>query len=184
MTALAWCWYWRVSRWPLVQWIYGTWLQWIYVTWLIHMCDMTYSYVDVYQDGDSFNGFMWHDLFICVTWLLLHDAGVDVYQYCDSFNEYTWHDFNGYVWHDLFICVTWLIHMCDMTYSYVDVYQDGDSSNENTSTWLIHMCDMTALAWCWFWRVSRWPLIQWICGTWLQWIYVTWLIHMCDMTHS
>jgi len=59
------------------------------VTWLIHMCDMTHSYV-------------WHDSFICVTWLI---------HMCDKTHSY--------VWHDSFICVTWLIHMCDMTHSYV-----------------------------------------------------------------
>jgi len=31
-----------------------------YVTWLIHICDMTHSYV-------------WHDSFICVTWYVWHD---------------------------------------------------------------------------------------------------------------
>ena len=61
----------------------------ICVTWLIHMCDITHSYV-------------WHDSFICVTWLI---------HMCDITH--------AYVWHDSFICVTWLIHMCDMTHSYV-----------------------------------------------------------------
>jgi len=37
---------------------------------------------------------MWHDSFICVTWLL---------QICDMTPSY--------VWHDSFICVTWLLHM-------------------------------------------------------------------------
>jgi len=56
--------------------------------WLIHMCDMTHSYV-------------WHDPFICVTWLI---------HMCDMTHSH--------VWHDPFIWVTWLIHMCDMTHSY------------------------------------------------------------------
>jgi len=50
---------------------------------------MTYSHV-------------WHDSFICVTWLL---------QMCDATPSYEWHD--------SFICVTWLLHMCDATRSYV-----------------------------------------------------------------
>jgi len=61
----------------------------ICVTWLIHVCDMTHSYV-------------WHDSFICVTWLV---------HVCDMTRSY--------VWHHSFIRVTWLIHMCDMTHSYV-----------------------------------------------------------------
>jgi len=59
--------------------------------WLIHMCDMTHSYV-------------WHDAFICVTWLI---------HMCDMTHSY--------VWHDAFICVTWLIHMCDMTFHLCDM---------------------------------------------------------------
>jgi len=61
----------------------------ICVTWLVHMCDMTHSYV-------------WHDAFICVTWLI---------HMCDMTHSY--------VWRDSFICVTWLIHMCDMTTRHV-----------------------------------------------------------------
>jgi len=57
----------------------------ICVTWLVHMCDMTRSYV-------------WHDSIICVTWLV-----------------HMCHMTRSYVWHDSFICVTWLVHMCDMT---------------------------------------------------------------------
>ena len=48
------------------------------------------------------HSFVWHDSFICVTWLI---------HMCDMTHSY--------VWHDSFICVTWLIHMCDMTHSYV-----------------------------------------------------------------
>jgi len=44
-----------------------------------NMCDMTHSYV-------------WHDSFICVTWLI---------HMCDMTHSY--------VWHDSFICVTWLM---------------------------------------------------------------------------
>ena len=71
------------------------------------MCDMTHSYV-------------WHDSFICVTWLI---------HMCDMIH--------AHVWHDSFICVTRLIHMCDMTHSYV--WHDSLTC----VIWLIHMCDMT-----------------------------------------
>ena len=68
------------------------------VTWLIHMCDMTHSYV-------------WHDSFVCVTWLI-HMCDMTH----DSFICVTW---LVYVWHVSFICVPWLIHMCAMTHVYV-----------------------------------------------------------------
>jgi len=99
------------------------------------MCDMTHSYV-------------WHDSFICVTWLIHMSLHVIAY-------SVTWHamsllisinhvtrsnewlasvcDINAHihmsrvamshdmthVWHDSFICVTGLIYMCDMTHCYV-----------------------------------------------------------------
>ena len=47
------------------------------VVWLIHMCDVTYSYV-------------WHDTFIRVTWHI---------HMCDMTHSH--------VWHDSFTCVTW-----------------------------------------------------------------------------
>ena len=65
------------------------------------------------------HSYVWHDSFICVTWLI---------HMCDMTHSYVWHDSfmtHSYVWHDSFICVTWLIHMCDMTHS-----------------WLIRMCDI------------------------------------------
>ena len=95
----------------------------ICVAWLIHMCDMTrYSrhthewMMCVYRTMLRVHGMMlrvyriivrshlhvWHDSFICVTWLI---------HMCDMTHSY--------VWHDSFIRVTWLIHMCDMTRSYV-----------------------------------------------------------------
>jgi len=101
--------------------IYVTWLIYIRDICLIHMCDMTHSCV-------------WHDLFICVTWLI---------HMCDSTHSY--------VWHESFKWTTWPIHMCDMTHSYVwlflflyvtrliHVWHDSFIC----VTWLIHMCDMT-----------------------------------------
>jgi len=54
--------------------------------WLIHMCDVTHSYV-------------WHDSLVCVTWPI---------HMCDMTHSH--------VCHNSCICVTWLIHMCDMTH--------------------------------------------------------------------
>ena len=42
--------------------------------------------------------YVFHDSFICVTWLF-HMRAMP----------------HSYEWHDSFICVPWLIHMCDMT---------------------------------------------------------------------
>jgi len=108
------------------------------------MCDMTHSYV-------------WHDSFICGTWLF-----------------HMWDMTHSYVWHDSFICVTWRIHMCDMTHSYV--WQDSFACVTHSCawhdtlicvTWPIHMCDMTH---SYVWHDS--------------FIRATWLIRMCDMTRS
>jgi len=63
---------------------------------------------------------VWHDSFICVTWLI---------PMCDMTHSY--------VWHDAIICVTWRIHMCEMTHSYV--WHDSIIC----VTWRIHMCDMS-----------------------------------------
>jgi len=59
------------------------------VTWLLHICDITSSY-------------MWHDSFIYVTWRI---------PLCNTTGSY--------VWHDSSICVTWRIHMCYATHSHM-----------------------------------------------------------------
>jgi len=83
----------------------------ICVTWLIHMCDMTHSYV-------------WHDSFICVTWLIHISDMTHPYGWHDSFICATWpiadHQANGrvasrYIWHDSFISMAWLMHMRGVT---------------------------------------------------------------------
>jgi len=92
----------------------------ICVIWLIHMCDMTHSYV-------------WHDSFICVMWLI-HMCGM-------TFIRAMWLIHvcgmtHSDVWHDAFICVTRRIHLCDMTHSFVC------HNSSICVTWLIYMCDM------------------------------------------
>jgi len=110
-------------------------------TWIIHMSDVicvtckaltpsyvwrgTHSFIHA-TCGISFSfiyvthSYMWHDLFISVTWLI---------HTCDMTHSY--------VWHDSFIYITWLIHICDMTHSYM--WHDSFIS----VTRLIHICDMT-----------------------------------------
>jgi len=132
-----------------------------YSTWLppppcpntFDMCDVTHSYV-------------WHDAFICVTWLPVQTS---------------------------LICVTWLIHTCDMTHPYacLDSFIALDCLLHFVHTplmcvlWLIQMCDMTHSCVPWL-----------FCSTWLPpppcpdifdmsfLICVTWRLHRCDMTHS
>jgi len=110
------------------------------VTWLIHMCDVTPSYV-------------WRDSFICVTWLIhiydmahlytcihMYDAtrvhGVHVSFFCVTWLSHVCDLTHSYAWHDLFMCFTWLIHMCDMPHSFLW------RASFIRVTWLIHACDM------------------------------------------
>jgi len=57
--------------------------------WLIHMCDMTHSY-------------MWHDSFICVAWLI---------HICDMTHSFEWHD--------SFICMTFVVFVYIFVHIYV-----------------------------------------------------------------
>ena len=89
----------------------------ICVTWLVHMCDMTHSYV-------------WHGSFICVNVCVWYGY------MCDMTRSYVWH-----VWHDSCICVTWLIHMCERmcepyhTYEWAMAHICTDMSHE----WMCHV---------------------------------------------
>jgi len=130
---------------------------------------------------------MWHDSFVCVTWLIPY---------------LTWL---------IFVCVAWLIRVCDMTHSYVtwivqsNVWYDSMTCDihvwhDSHVTRLTHMwydsftCDMTHSYVTWIIQSNVWYVI---CDI-THW-HVTWLIHMwhksfawlnhmwsfkCDMTHS
>ena len=70
-----------------LTWLIRKWNNWfICAIWLIHMCDMTRSYVR-------------HDSIICATWLI---------HKCDMTHFY--------VRYDSFICTTWLIHCLTHTH--------------------------------------------------------------------
>jgi len=99
---------------------------------LIHMCDMTHSYVWhsafifgtwVIRMCDIAHSYVWHDVFICETWLIHMWDRTYSYLGHDSFIRVIWlihvrDTIHLHVWHDSFTCGTWLIHMCDMTHSH------------------------------------------------------------------
>jgi len=129
-------------------------------TWLIHMCDMTHSYV-------------WHDSFICVTRLI---------HICDVTHSYVWlvHACANLILDRLFERTTWLIDVCCMTHSYVwrDFFM--------CVTWFLHMYDMTHSC---VWRVICVHVRIWYSSACLEeqhdsFTRVTWLIQLCDGTHS
>jgi len=143
------------------------------VKWLIHMYDMTHSYM-----CDMTHSYVWHDSFICVTKLICMTHPYEIICsfmcvtklicarafVCVHVHPYTWlvdvYDMTCWcVWHDLLMCVTWLIHLCDMAHWYV--WHDSLIR----VTWLVDVCDM--IHWC-VWHDS--------------FICVTWLVDMCDMT--
>jgi len=135
---------------------------------------------------------VWHDLFMCVTWLTYMCDMTHPYYTLQMF-KYS----HAAPWH---VCV------CGMTYSYVrpdssishveDVevisclHPDTHSYVWHDSficvAWLIHVCDMThpnmrhTSSTCATWLIH-------MCDPWerleVELICVAWLIHMCDMTH-
>ena len=96
--------------------------------------------------------YVWHDSFICVTWLI---------HMCDMTHTYVWplshscvaRDSFVCVWHDSFICVTWLVHACDMPHSCV-----WHDSFEHM-TCLMHTCAVTLSV------RAIWPIH--VCVPWL-----------------
>jgi len=139
--------------------------------------------------------YVWHDSFICVTWLI---------HMCDMTHSH--------VWHDSFIRVTWRIHTCDMTHPYVwhdsfNVWHDSFIS----VTYIIHVCHtgcrrpMGCLIFIGHFpqkssiisgslaeddlqletSYGSWPLCMTHPRVWLDsFMYVIWLICTCGMTHS
>ena len=150
------------------------------------MCDMTHSYV-------------WHDSFLCATWLIRVCHTTHPYVWYDSLMRnvpitirspgcVTWLMTHIYVWHDGFMCVTWLVPF-ECTASQVGqetAWQDlTDQSVRHDSflcaTWLISMCDMTH-----FYVRHDWFLLwhdSFLCVTWLDVSKCeTWLIPIWDIT--
>jgi len=148
----------------------------ICVTCLLHMFNKT-LWLN-HQRHDSFMNHMthtekvpalyvWHDSFICVTWLI-------------HMRDMT----HSYVWHDSFTCVIWLIHWIirDMTHS-------CNPHGENMSAFYIqhHSC---ICVYVWLHSYTCVTSLMYMCDfthihVWHHsFICVTSLIYMCDMTHS
>jgi len=153
------------------------------------LCDIIYSFVCVQRTHvkDMTLSYVWHDSFICVTWLT---------HMCDSASH---------------ICVTWLTHMCNMTHSYVwlwltqmwddarggsiAVWHDSFTCVWHDSctcvwhdsficVWHDSLICVTWLTHMWHAHVTGLTRSCCCCVTWLIHMCVIWLIHMCDMTHS
>jgi len=76
---------------------------------------------------------VWHDSFICVTWLI---------HLCDMTHSS--------VWHDSFICVTWLnVQVLGGTIVNTLTPSFGGHDSFILETWLISLCDMTQCAGSW-----------------------------------
>ena len=122
------------------------------VMWLSPVCDMTHAYV-------------WHDSFICVTWLdhTRTPACVTRLLYvCDMTLVC--------VWHDSCICVTWLIHMCDMTHTYA--WHDSFICVTHSCTCVTRLNHTNTCLY------DMTPVCAWNDSC----TCVTWLMHMCEIT--
>ena len=128
------------------------------------MCDMTHLYV-------------WHDSFICVTWLI---------HMCDMTHSF--------VWHDSFICVTWLIHACLESFICVTwlMLCVCVTWRINVRDILIHICDINHSR-AWHDSLSRVTWLIHMCNN-ILFMCVTggqsavhpakWLINLYGITHS
>jgi len=72
------------------------------VTFCIGVCNMIHTRMCVRHDSYMTHLYLWHDPFICATWLI---------HMCDMTHSY--------VRHDSFISVRGVLHMCDLTREYV-----------------------------------------------------------------
>jgi len=139
----------------------------------LHICISTHPY-------------LWHDSFVCVTWLICM---------CDMTHPYVWHDsFVGevrggadglcgtclthmcdvphfYVCHNSFVCMAWLIRICYMNHSFVshdssidgahggDGGSGGGGGGDSTHVW--HASFLRAT-----WLIHLWQA-PYVCVTWL-----------------
>ena len=156
---------------------------------------------------------VWHDWFMCVTWLI---------HVCDMTHLCAWCDW--------FMCVTWLMHVYDEIHSCVWLVTNADETGYTKNKIKIHthsalrkyvseaqiqifcttriLCEQNFNK---FWKrehtckrslsgffFSCVRYDSFMCVTWLihvcdltnscvwheSFMYVTWIIHVCDVTHS
>ena len=131
--------------------------------------------------------YVWHDSFICVTWLVHMWDMTRSYAWHESFICFTWlvhvcDMTHWYVWHDAFICWTWLVYTCDRAHWYV--WQD---SLMCVCLWLIHICDIihsyvcVCVCVCLCVLQDSFTCVKQSIHT-CDIIRVTWLVYTCDMT--
>jgi len=119
-------------------------------TWLLHLWDMTHSYVRhdpficetwLFHAWDLTHSYMGHDSFMCETDSIICKRQIlRLWNMTPSATRDTlicWNMTSSSVRHDSFVCETWLIYPCDMTHSYVryDIFISGP--------WLVHLWDTT-----------------------------------------
>jgi len=92
-----------------------------YVTWLIHICDMTHSYVTVFIlpaiNASSNPGMRVRMGYFSFTYMTRR---IHIYDMTHSYVPI-------HMRHDLFIYVTWLNHIYDMAHTYVSIYMSPAS---------------------------------------------------------
>jgi len=141
----------HMTQYPCVTWLHFP--AWRVAYWCMCRDEFTWVPRRIYvcdRMRDTMRSYAWHDLFICVTWLI---------RSCDMTHSYAWHDLftcvtwlihvfdtthihmcgmtHSCLWHDVFICATGLMYTCDMTHSYVWYF------SFTHVTWRIHICEMT-----------------------------------------
>jgi len=154
-----------------------------------HSCKTKDSY---YRTSDS-SCIVWHESFICVTWLNETCDVTHSYMWYDTFcgsysHRYKTKDSSCIVWQNWFICVTWLNETCDVTRSRAPTrtsvrQQTPPAMCDMTHSYMWHASFLRVL-WLSSWWISSWFLPSCLQENGLLLHCVTWLIHVCDMNHS
>jgi len=166
------------------------------------MCDKTHSCLWLYSMPHSCVWHMWHDSFMCVTWLNLCATYVTWLIHVCNISGMT----HSCVQHDSFMCVTYVIcfihvfDMCGMAHS--SVWHMWLIHVCDNMAWLIHVCDTCGMAHSCVWHIWLIHVCDiydsFMCVTymthscvWHIWLIhvcdiscTAWLVHVCDMTRS
>jgi len=115
---------------------------WCSVVQCVAVCRSTCLLAGIYvacSCRDMTCSYAWHDLFICVTWLVHMRDMTCSYAWHGSFICVTWLIYTldmtrSYAWHKSFICATWLVHMRDLTCSCHDTQHRSLPTNKHCNT--------------------------------------------------